>query len=200
MVAAPQPNPIRMTEAEYLAFEDSTEERHEYSRGRVYAMTGGSYRHSVITLNIGGELRSQLAGKDCTPSSPDLKIYVSKKKTYRYPDASVVCGDPIFVEGRTDVITNPVVLIEVLSPSTASIDAVDKLDDYTRIESLHTYLLVSQDAPKIQRFVRHESSQWLYTFVTGLDSQIDVPPLDCTLALSEVYLKVRWDETDDDLS
>lgn len=194
MAVAQPVDPKPMTEAEYLAFEDSSDDKHEYRQGYVYAMTGGSARHSVITVNTSTQLNIQLTDQDCTVASPDLKVYIASRNAYRYPDVTVFCGPPAFIPGRDDIITNPMVLVEVLSPSTEILDRNDKLTEYTQIESLQTYLLISQDQIKVERFLRHESGQWLFTFVTGREGEITVPPLDCTLALSKIYHKVDWDD------
>lgn len=111
-----------------------------------------------------------------------------------YPDVTVFCGAPKYIAGRTDTITNPTVLVEVLSRSTALLDRNEKLAEYTSIETLQAYLLVSQNEPKVEQFVRHEAGKWLYESVTGFDASLTVAPLACTLALAKLYSKVNWDE------
>ncbi len=183
-----------MTEAEYLAFEESSQEKHEYVGGYVYAMTGGTARHAFITSNTITQLGIHLGDSDCSIGSPDLEVYIAARQAFRYPDISVVCGDPIFVEGREDVITNPILLVEVLSPSTAKKDHHDKLHEYTQIPTLHDYLLVAQESPGIELYSRQqETGLWTYQHTTGLESDIHLPSLDCTLALSKVYRRVTFD-------
>jgi Uma2 family endonuclease len=196
MYAAPPEESIPMTEAEYLAFEATSEFKHEYSRGRIYAMTGGSVRHGVITANTIIHLGNQLSERNCSVTSPDVRIYIASKSAYRYPDVMVFCGDPAYMRGRTDTIMNPVVLVEVLSPSTVLLDRNDKLMEYTLIETLQAYLLVSQHEPRIERYMRHESGEWLYSITNGLESEIALPAIDCTLALSKVYQKVTFDQSE----
>ena len=191
---AEQLDSTTMTEAEYLAFEESSQEKHEYVGGYVYAMSGGTAKHSAITMNVGRLLGNHLDDGDCTVHSPDLEVYIAARQAFRYPDISVVCGDPIFVEGREDVITNPILLVEVLSPSTAKKDHHDKLHEYTQIPTLHDYLLVAQESPGIELYSRQqETGLWTYQHITGLESDIYLPSLDCTLALSKVYRNVRWE-------
>ncbi len=196
MYAPQQSESIRMTEAEYLVFEEKSEIKHEYSRGRVYAMTGGSIRHSVITANASTQFNVQLADRDCTVTSPDARVYIASKQSYRYPDITVFCGEPIYLQGRTDTITNPIVVVEVLSPGTALQDRNEKLQEYLQIESLHAYLLVSQDEPKLERFMRNEAGEWIYSFATGLADELALPGIGCLLALSKVYQKVTFDEAE----
>lgn len=203
MVAVPTNDLPPMTEAEYLAFADAQELKYEYARGDVFAMTGGSFRHAAITANAITHLSIQLRDADCTVTSPDIRVHVVSEHAYRYPDVTVVCGEPVYVEGRTDTITNPALLVEVLSPGTALKDYNEKLTEYTQIDSLETYVLIAQDKPKVEVFRRHESGQWLYQYTTGTDAEIAVTAGGTTinLALAELYRRVRWDEdeqTNDD--
>lgn len=184
-----------MTEAEYLAFADEQEFKHEYSGGRVYAMTGGTVRHGVITMSAGTHLSNLLRDNDCTVTSPDVRVHIASRRAYRYPDVTVFCGDPVYLEGRTDTITNPAVLVEMLSPGTALTDRNQKLTEYTQIESLQAYVLISQDEPKVEVFRRHEGERWLYEYVTGLDGEIELP-LGGRLSLAEIYRRVQWEESE----
>jgi Uma2 family endonuclease len=181
-----------MSEADYLAFEDISDEKHEFRDGRLYAMSGGTIRHSVITMSIGGTFINKLAGKGCSVGSPDTRIYIADYNAYRYADVTVFCGPPAYVPGREDIITNPVILVEVLSPSSAVRDRNDKLDEYTHIDTLQAYLLVDQEQYRVERFSR-QSDEWLYQSVTGLDSEISIPSMGITLALADIYRGVQWD-------
>jgi Uma2 family endonuclease len=199
MVATPLPEipeTRQMTEAEYLAFEDEQDEKHEYAGGFVYAMVGAKLNHNIIAMNTGTQLNVQLAEKDCTVTSSDTRVHIARKQTYRYPDVTVFCSDPVYLEGRMDTILNPAVLVEVASPSTSLIDRNDKLTEYLQIESLQAYLLIAQNEPKVESFSRHDAGQWLYQCVTGLDASIEVASLGCTLALSRLYQKVRWESAE----
>ncbi len=125
-----------MTEAEYLAFADTQEIKYEYQNGEIVAMTGGSVWHGVITGNTITHLNNQLGERDCTVTSPDVRVHIAAKRAYRYPDVTLFCGEPAYVEGRTDTITNPALLVEVFSPGTAKTDHTDKLAEYTQIDTL----------------------------------------------------------------
>lgn len=185
----------RMTEAEYLAFADAQEFKYEYSSGYVYAMSGGSVDHGALGMSIGTHLSLLLREQDCTVTNSDVRVYIGPKQAYRYPDVTVFCGDPAYREGRTDTLTNPMLLVEVLSPGTAHVDYGEKLGEYTRIESLQAYVLVSQDKPKVEVYQRHESSKWLYQYATGMDAEIivTVSGSDLRLSLAEIYRRMRWD-------
>ncbi len=183
---------IRMTEEEYLAFADEQEEKWEWGDGYAYAMVGGTVNHGIITANLIIHLGSQLADKDCTVTSSDVRVHLAKYNKYRYPDVTIFCGEPDYLEGRSDTLTNPAVLVEVISPSSVATDRNEKLTEYTQIKSLEAYVLVSQGEPRIEVFRRFEGEQWLYEYANGLEGQMEVPSLGCVLALSKVYQKVRW--------
>ncbi|MCI0712152.1 MAG: Uma2 family endonuclease [Chloroflexi bacterium] len=194
-----------MSEEEYLAFTDEQEFKYEYCQGQVYAMTGASLRHNIISASTIAHLSNVVADRDYTVTASDTRIHIANKKSYRYPDVTVFCGEPAYLKGRTDTITNPVLLVEVLSSATAVIDYNEKLEEYTQIETLQAYVLVTQDAPKVEVFRRHEADKWLYEYVTGLESEINIPILDAELRLSlaQIYRRVEWDtqetgETEDD--
>lgn len=183
--------PLLMSEAEYLEFEEKSETKHEYVDGKVYAMAGAGWNHNVITQSTSTTLDVQLLNTPCVVVSSDLRLKVeSKKVSFRYPDVMVVCGEPQFVENRVDTINNPTVIVEVLSSSTAFEDHNVKLEEYMRIDTVQEYVLISQDEAKIVRFKRHSSSEWLYLKVTGLDNSLELPSINCKLDLATVYKKV----------
>lgn len=192
--------PIPMTEAEYLAFAEQQEYKHEYSGGYVYAMSGGTVNHAVISANAMVHCGGLLRDKDCTVLSSNVRVHIAYKQAYRYPDVTVFCGEVAYHEGRNDTLTNPILLVEVLSSSTETIDRKDKLAEYTRIDSLQVYMLVSQDAPHIEVYQRHESDKWLYQSASGLDAElvVTVSGAALTLSLAQIYRLVRWEKPDTD--
>ena len=202
MVAAethPHNNDMHMTEAEYFAFADEQpERRYEYCAGGVYAMVGGSVTHSTIIMSAGRALGNRLAERDYTVASQDVRVRVEAVDVFRLPDIVIFCGDPIYYQDRTDTITNPILLIEVMSPTSTKRDLSDKLTEYKQIESLQAYLIVSQDEPVVQSFQRAKSGQWINESVVGLESQIAVPSLAISIALADIYHKVRWPSPDDE--
>ena len=178
-----------MSEAEYLAFEDG-DIRYEYVNGEIYAMTGATIRHNTISHNIDRTLGNQLEDKDCIVNSSETRVKVDAKKSYRYPDIVVVCGKIDYLEKRRDTITNPTVLVEVLSPSTALVDINQKLGEYTEIPSLQEYVIVAQDEYRVERYLRRDDGSWLYNRAIGLDGVMNLPSIGCKLALSTVYAKL----------
>ncbi len=185
-----------LTPAEYLKIERAAEFRHEYFNGEMFAMSGGSPQHSLIKMNVGGELRDQLKGRPCTAFDSDLRIRVSPAGLYTYPDISVVCGELEFDDDQGDTVLNPALLVEVLSDSTEAYDRGKKFEHYRRIASLREYVLISQKSPTIERYLRNPDETWTLTAVIGLDASIHLPSIDVTLPLVEVYDRVTFDDPD----
>ena len=177
--------------AEYLRRERAAEYRSEYYAGEIFAMAGGSPRHSLIKINIGAMLRDRLLKQPCTPYNSDLRIRVPTG-LYTYPDVSVICGELEFDDEFKDTILNPTVLVEVLSPTTEAYDRGKKFDHYRRIESLREYVLVSQDEPRVERFLRNDDGTWTLAIASGLTESITLPSIGVTLPLSEVFIKVDF--------
>jgi len=183
---------IAIDPAEYLRRERLSEFRSEYFAGEMFAMAGGSFRQSLIKLNVGAEFRSALKGKTFIACDSDLRIKVSASGLYTYPDASVICEPVEFEDEQRDTVLNPVLLVEVLSPSTEAYDRGKKFEHYRRISSLRDYLLVSQDAPHIEHFHRNENQTWTLTDINGMDAKVDIASLGISVQLREVYDKVDF--------
>lgn len=181
-----------VTPEEYLAAERLSETRSEYLDGGVYPMTGATANHGQIVFNIGAELITQLRGRPCRLNGVDLKVRLPDSLKFFYPDVVVVCGEWQYHDARRDIITNPDVVIEVLSPSTESFDRGAKFEAYRTIESLKEYLLVAQDRPFIEQFVRNDAGKWEYMSAIGLESSLTLPSIGCTLNLGAVYDKVDF--------
>jgi Uma2 family endonuclease len=181
----------KLTADEYLALERAAEFRSELVDGEMVAMSGGSYEHSSVTGNLFGELRNRLKGGSCRASSCDLRVLAPVSNLYSYPDIVVVCGEPRFLDERRDTLLNPTLLAEVLSPSTESYDRGRKFAQYREIDTLAEYLLVAQDAPRIEQFVRADDGRWIYSVASGLEATLELPSLGTVIALAEVYDKVE---------
>lgn len=174
---------------EYLALERKAEYKSEYVDGVMYAMAGGSERHNLIAGNLITELNIQLRKTPCKVYPSDLKVRVPNSKKFFYPDVSVVCGETQFADDEHDVVLNPLLIVEVLSESTAAFDRGKKFQSYQQIEFLQEYLLVTQDEYVVEHYLRQENGHWLYTKITGLEETISLPTLKCQLALSDIYSK-----------
>ncbi len=178
----------------YLARERQAETRSEYYDGEIFAMSGGSREHSLIAVNTAGALNAKLSDRPCEVYNSDMRVRMAEGRTYVYPDVSVVCGEPEFADAEKDVLLNPRVIIEVLSPSTEAWDRSGKFERYQQMASLQEYLLIAQDRPRVERYERQGDQQWLLTVTTGLDGVLSLGSIECDLALSEVYRKARFPE------
>jgi Uma2 family endonuclease len=191
-MSAIQQNP-HMSEAEYLEFERASETKHEFFKGEIFAMAGASEEHDSIAMNIAASLLPQVRKNGCKVHSSDMRLKVLATGLYTYPDISVYCGELKFTGDKPDTLTNPTVIIEILSPSTELHDRNTKMRHYQQIPSLKEYILVSQDKPRIERFVRQEGKKtWLYLDVEGLDESIEFPSVNALLKLAEVYEQVSF--------
>jgi Uma2 family endonuclease len=179
----------RISEREYLALERTSEDRHEYVNGEMYAMAGGSPLHAAIAANLSRVLGNALRGSRCGVASSDLRVHVRATGLYTYPDLTVVCERVERHPEDDTVIVNPRVIVEVLSDSTEAYDRGAKFRHYEQIPSLAEYLLVSADARRFEHFQRLESGQWLRTVV---DADVDpagvleLPTLGARVAIAEV--------------
>lgn len=174
---------------EYLQIERKAEHKSEYSDGGMYGMAGGSEKHNLIATNVTGLLHHQLIESPCKVYNSDMKVRVYTAKKYVYPDASVVCGETKFDDEYRDVILNPILIVEVLSDSTAAYDRGGKFQAYKRLDSFKEYILVSQEECLVEQYVRKSAHQWIYTDASGLESSIYLSTIECTLALRDVYAK-----------
>lgn len=179
------------TEEEYLVREETAEERSEYVHGELQPMSGGTDDHAFISGNVSSALRAVLRGHGCRVYGSDMKIYADG--AMRYPDVSVVQGPRIYHGGNRTVISNPVLIAEVLSPSTKKLDRGEKLREYLAIPTLQVYLLVSQSEPRVEMYLRGENEEWNFQEVFGLDSVLEVSSLSVSLALSSIYEDIEFD-------
>ena len=181
----------KMTMEEYLEFDKNAEGRYEYFAGEVFAMTGGSPEHTRIGGNVFGTLREKLRGTNCEAFTSDLRLKVPAALPYRYPDVSVVCGEAQYEELQgVKLLLNPVLLVEVLSSSTAEYDLGEKFTEYKSIPSFREYLVVSQTRPFVIRYFRHPNGFWVRHDI--IESEVLLESLNVTLLLSEIYERMNF--------
>lgn len=177
----------------YLDFERIQTERHEFLDGGVYAMAGESPSHSSICFNLYTIVGSQLRGKRCRGFSPNMKVATNEKGLFSYPDLAIVCGEPKFHDEKSDVLTNPKVIFEVLSPSTEHYDRGEKFLRYVNgIESVTEYVLISQDKPFIEIFTKQQNGEWEKSEIEGLESVTNIGSIECRIALTELYDLIQF--------
>ena len=223
MALAPPLQPYRFTVEEYLAFERASDERHEYLDGVIYAMAGESPNHGRICTNLGGLLYAQLRGSPCEAFTKDTKVCCgpyrahTREGLYAYPDLVVVCGAMQFHGQAQDVLVNPTIIVEVLSPSTEAFDRGEKFRRYRAwLPTLTDYVLVAQDQPVIDHYQctstgspapvpphggrNQEQTRWELETLEGLDAHLHLPSIACTVPLSEMYERIVFPPAEGELT
>ncbi len=194
------------TVEEYLAFERESLEKHEYIDGRIIplhgdyetptAMAGASRKHNLIGGNVFGELRNQLKGKNCEIYFNDMRVR-TKPKRYGYPDVVVVCGEPNFADNEFDVLLNPTVLVEVLSPSTRFLDKTEKLEIFQKMDSLKECLLIEQSKARIEHYIKQTPKQWLLRIYEDAEEMINLESIGCKISLTDIYAQVKFENAEE---
>ena len=191
-MAFPQQFLPAISQEQYLELERTSEMRHESLDGLVYAMAGDSPDHSTICFNLASIIGSQIKERPCRGFSPNMKVRAGIGGLYAYPDLMIVCGEARFHDDRGDVLLNPTVIFEVLSPSTEKYDRGEKFLRYrTQIESLKDYVLVSQDQMQIEHHHRESDGTWTLTEARGRGSLLSLTSIECDLDLVDVYRNTK---------
>jgi Uma2 family endonuclease len=183
---------LRYTLEEYLAIEDTAEERSEFYYGELFAMAGGTLNHNLIVQNIATVIRNQirLKGKSCKTFTENVKLELIKNNYYVYPDMMLTC-QPLDLQSKR-IIQNPVLVAEVLSESTKGYDESTKKDYYLHLSTLNYYLLIEQDTPHIKLYSRRQN-EWVYQSFESLTDTIQLPDLDISFQVEEAYLEVVFE-------
>ncbi len=176
-----------ISQEEYLAFERNALDRHEYYKGEIFAMSGASFKHNLIESNIRLSLGVFLKDKSCNEFGSNLRIHIPSNTLYTYPDIIVLCNEPEFVDEEFDTITNPSIIIEILSPSTANYDRGAKFDLYREITSLKEYILVDSSTIHIVLYVKNADNTWTLSEVKDLNQSVAIPSINFTISLTEIY-------------
>ena len=188
-------NPTFVTLDEYRAISETSEERLEYRNGEIFTMSGGTSNHSAIAVNITSTLFIALRDNDFRVYNGDMRIWIPEFNCGTYADALVINGEPEFNDTRTDEILNPLLIVEVLSPSTQSYDRGEKFRKYRSIPSLSEYLLVSQSEPYIEHYSKSNSKSengdiWQLQISDRLEQKVILPSINIEVFLSEIYRRV----------
>ncbi|MBA3600475.1 MAG: Uma2 family endonuclease [Acidobacteria bacterium] len=187
------PKKKKYTPEQYLALEEKAEYKSEYVNGYIFKMAGGTEAHITISFNATKLFADRLRGK-CRAYQSDMKVWVEEVGTYFYPDVTVVCGERRFHKGKRDIVENPILLVEVLSQSTKEYDKNDKFFTYQHIESFQEYVLISQNQPAVQQYIRQTDGGWKYKATIGLNSKVYFESVDATLSLQDIYDLVEFEE------
>ena len=178
-----------MTVSEYLAFERAAPEKHAYVRGEVFDMSGASPRHNALVRNLLIALGTSLRGRPSNVFPSDLRTWVPVLETFTYPDVSVICGDLQFFDDRKDTVTNPRLIIEVLSDSTERYDRGEKAEGYRQMPSVTDHLLVTQHKAHTEHYARQGDGSWTLR-EAGAGGTIVIATIDVSLAIDEIYRDV----------
>jgi len=183
----------RLTEEEYLALERAAEIKSEFLNGEIFAMSGGTSRHSGLQRNLLVELANRLEGGPCQPFTDSLKISVPAARLYTYPDLSVVCGQPQYRDNREEGLLNPAVIAEVLSSSTEAYDRGRKFQYYRMIDSLAEYILVDQNQVLVECYSRGaDNSSWTLRTYTNQDEEVHINSIGVSIPLSRLYRQIEF--------
>ena len=185
---------LRFTPEEYFAHEERAEYKSEYHNGEILPMTGGSINHNRIARNGLTLLTVQLQDSSCEPFGSDMRIWIADHQLCTYPDLAVICGEPLFYANRNDTITNPVLIVEVLSPSTEDYDRGRKFQAYRTLPSLQDYLLIQQEAPLVEHFHKLDDGRWVLTELKQMTAAVALEALKLELPLARIYERVDWEE------
>jgi len=179
-----------ITPEEYLERERRAEYKSEYFAGEIVAMAGAKRKHNLVSSNVTTALNTQLRDSSCEVYANDMKVRADQARQYSYPDVVVVCGEPQFQDNQDDVLLNPTVIVEVLSPSTESRDRGEKFLRYRQISSLTDYLLIAQNERRVEQFTKQPDGSWrlVETFDAG---DVHLEAIGCTLSIADIYNKVK---------
>ena len=187
-----------LTPEEYITLErkaipDAETVRSEYIKGKIIPRSSSNLAHNLINGNIAGELHTRLKGAECFVFASEMRVSIPTAKSYFYPDVGVVCEEPRFEDDVFDTLLNPIVVIEVLSPSTEAYDRGEKFAHYRQLPSLQEYVLVAQDQIRVEHYRRQER-QWIFTDFEKQDEILSLPSVQCELPLQDIYERVTFPE------
>lgn len=182
----------KWTEEEYLSFERGSNVKHEFIDGEVVAMAGASRVHNLLSGNTFASLHAQLRKRPCQVFQADMRVKFGT--THSYPDVVVVCGTPKMIDDKGDTLLNPTVIIEVLSPTTAQYDRVAKRYEYQKLDSIQDYILIAQDSVHVEHYRRQADKTWQFYETKDINAVIDIPSIECTLSVADIYEKVTFED------
>lgn len=190
--AAPKYNFV--SPKQYLEMERASESKHEYFKGEVFAMSGASIQHNVIVKNFNTVVLPFLKGKSCAMFGSDLRIHIPENTLYTYPDFSIICEKPKMIDEEKDTITNPSVIIEVLSKSTKDYDRGTKFNLYRSIKTLKEYILIDSLSVSVEIFTRQADNTWILAEYKNLSDRFSISTIQLTLFLKDIYDGISFPE------
>ena len=186
-VKEPVPQYNFISAQDYLGEERLAPDKHEYYKGEVFAMSGASLNHNIVSRNVMVFVGSNLKGKACQPFGSNLRIHIPPNTLFTYPDLSIFCSKPILTDNSFDTATNPTVIIEVLSASTRNYDMGKKFMLYKDIDSLNEYILIDAENVYVQKHVRQPDNSWLLTEIKTIEEPLYITSLQFYIPLVDIY-------------
>lgn len=185
---------------EYLTLEESADYKSEYIDGEIFPMAGGSTNHNRIAGNFYAALNFAFKTEDYDVFMSDVRLWIPKKRIYTYPDVMVVVGKPEYYNNRTDMITNPRVIIEIFSDSTKEYDRSKKFEGYRTIPTIEEYLLLDQTRRYIEHFSKTDRKRWSFAEYNELDETIALASISFEIAVADIYNKVNFEEVETEIA
>lgn len=184
-----------VTVQDYLLLDQQSAEKLAYYLGTVVAQAGSTARHNLISANVIGHLYAPIRQHGCHLFPSDMRVQAAAQQVYTYPNVTIVCGTPTYAEPNEMTLLNPTVIIEILSPSTQTYDQQGKLEYYRTIDSLQAYIVIAQDRPNVQYYVRQTPTLWLLRFVDDIAATIELSSIQVTIALVDIYSGIAFSES-----
>jgi Uma2 family endonuclease len=188
--------PCRMSFEEYLAFVSSAKLKHEFYHGVVYGMAGGTKAHSALAIAIATQLSLRFLPKGCDVFGSDMLVKNPAQTAAFFPDASVVCGPRDTSQDQSTAISNPCIVVEVLSKSTRNYDQGDKLLEYRKIPTLQYYILIDSQALHLQLHAREANGSWRLTEILEREANLELPVYEVSIPVSEIYGRLTFDPSE----
>jgi Uma2 family endonuclease len=185
----------RYTPEEYLALEETAEYKSEYHNGEIIPMTGGTTNHNKIALNFSANFKFAVRGQDYEIYMGDVRLSLPRYRRYVYPDIMVIQGKPVYEGAGTTTVTNPLLIVEVLSKSTSNYDKGDKFQYYRSIPELREYVMIDQYAYHVEQFAKNYEGKWFLSELESADAVLSLASVDFQIPLSDIYERVNFDES-----
>ncbi len=183
-----------ITPEEYLAMEEAAEFKSEYYQGEIFAMAGGSNNHNMIVGDVHTKMNLAFTGKGCIAYMSDMRLWIKADGLFTYPDVMAVCGEPKYYEGRDDTITDPVVIIEVLSKSTEEYNRVGKFKFYRSIPTLQEYVMIDQYSVHVEQYYLEAPNRWVLIEYNELSGILKFAKIDFQISLQDIYRRVKFED------
>ncbi|MBX3257076.1 MAG: Uma2 family endonuclease [Chitinophagaceae bacterium] len=181
----------KFTIEEYLAMEEAATEKHEYYKGEIFEMPGRKVPHNIISRNLFGEIGIKLKGKKCQLFGSNMRLHIEANKFFTYADISIICGEPETLNDDNWNVLNPVVIIEILSPSTKNYDRGEKFKLYRDIPTLKEYILVDSESLHIEIFRLNESNHWELEEYSPAEEALYIRTINENIPIADMYKGVR---------